>query len=97
MKHELRQMRKQGFGHIVNTSSDVGLGAMANFSTYCPSKAGSNILSACAASEGGAPEGGDASVNDVDDVACAVLWLCSDDASRINGNDVSVGGRLGIT
>ena len=127
MKHELRQMRKQGSGCIVNTSSDAGLGAMGNFGGYCPSKAGNNMISVCAAIEnvdkgirvnvvcpgptagtgmldrlmssrsdesGGPPPM--ASVNDVDDVARVVLWLCSDEASRVNGSVIAVGGRLGV-
>ena len=126
MKHELRQMRKQGSGRIVNTSSDAGLGAMGNFGGYCPSKAGNNMLSICAAIENadmdisvnvvcpgptantamfnrlksslqGPPEGAlPMSLNDVDDVARVVLWLCSDEASRVNGSVIAVGGRLGV-
>jgi NAD(P)-dependent dehydrogenase (short-subunit alcohol dehydrogenase family) len=123
MKHELRQMRRQGYGCIVNTSSDAGLGAMANFGGYCPSKAGNNMLSVCAAIENSdmgirvnvvcpgptantalfdrlrssAPEGAlPSSVNDLDDVTRVVLWLCSDESSRVNGSVIPVGGRLGV-
>jgi NAD(P)-dependent dehydrogenase (short-subunit alcohol dehydrogenase family) len=51
MKHELRQMRKQGHGVIVNTSSMGGLFAGPNFGGYGPSKAAVNYISRQAAEE----------------------------------------------
>jgi NAD(P)-dependent dehydrogenase (short-subunit alcohol dehydrogenase family) len=51
MKHELRQMRKQGRGVIVNTSSVGGLSAGPNFGGYGPSKAAVNLISKQAAEE----------------------------------------------
>ncbi len=51
MKHELRQMRKQGHGVIVNTSSMGGLHAGPNFGGYGPSKAAVNYISRQAAEE----------------------------------------------
>jgi NAD(P)-dependent dehydrogenase (short-subunit alcohol dehydrogenase family) len=51
MKHELRQMRKQGHGIIVNTSSRGSLRALPNFGAYGPSKAAVNFISRLAAEE----------------------------------------------
>jgi NAD(P)-dependent dehydrogenase (short-subunit alcohol dehydrogenase family) len=51
MKHELKQMRKQGHGVIVNTSSIGGLTAGPNMGSYGPSKAAVNYLSRQAANE----------------------------------------------
>jgi NAD(P)-dependent dehydrogenase (short-subunit alcohol dehydrogenase family) len=51
MKHELRQMRKQGHGVIVNTSSRGSLRALPNFGGYGPSKAGVNFITKLAAEE----------------------------------------------
>jgi NAD(P)-dependent dehydrogenase (short-subunit alcohol dehydrogenase family) len=51
MKHELRQMRKQGHGVIVNTSSMGGLMAGPNMGGYGPSKAAVNYLTRMAAGE----------------------------------------------
>jgi NAD(P)-dependent dehydrogenase (short-subunit alcohol dehydrogenase family) len=155
MKHELRQMRKQRSGAIVNTSSTAGLQVKPGFGSYCPSKAGivsvskmaalenkdlgirvnvvcpgpirdtgmsDRMLSSmkkgepAAASAGGrppasagghpdgptggppAPPGGDitAVMGVPDDVARVVIWLCSEEASFINGNVLSVDGGLDI-
>jgi NAD(P)-dependent dehydrogenase (short-subunit alcohol dehydrogenase family) len=138
MKHELRQMRSQGSGTIVNTSSTAALGAKAAFGAYCPSKAGVVVVSKVAALEnkdlgirvnvvcpgptkgtgmsdrllssmaeagpggdapGGPPGGGDllAVMGEPDDVARVVIWLCSDEASFVNGNVLSVDGGLDIS
>lgn len=51
MKHELRQMRKQGKGCIVNTASTAGLKALPDFGAYGPSKAGMIQLTKAAALE----------------------------------------------
>jgi NAD(P)-dependent dehydrogenase (short-subunit alcohol dehydrogenase family) len=51
MKHELRMMRKQGHGVIVNTSSVAGLQAGPNFGAYGPSKAAINYITRQAAEE----------------------------------------------
>ncbi len=51
LKHELRQMRKQGHGVIVNTSSRGGLLALPNFGAYGPSKAAINFITRLAAQE----------------------------------------------
>ena len=135
LKHELRQMRKQGWGAIVNTSSTGGLHMMPNFGAYGPSKAGVICLTKIAAlenkdkgirvnvvcpgpikntgmsermlssmkttgSKDGAPKGGqdiEAVMGTPEDVARVVLWLCSDEASFINGNVLSVDGGLDIS
>jgi NAD(P)-dependent dehydrogenase (short-subunit alcohol dehydrogenase family) len=51
MKHELRLMRKQNHGVIVNTSSIAGLQAGPNFGAYGPSKAAINYITRQAAEE----------------------------------------------
>ncbi len=51
MKHEIKQMRKQGGGSIVNTASTAGLKAMGNFGAYGPAKAGLIMLTKSAAVE----------------------------------------------
>jgi NAD(P)-dependent dehydrogenase (short-subunit alcohol dehydrogenase family) len=51
MKYELRQMKLQGFGSIVNTASTAGIKAMGNFGAYSPAKAGLIQLTKCAAVE----------------------------------------------
>ena len=51
VKHELRQMRKQGNGVIVNTSSVGGLRPSPGSGAYGPSKAGVNHITRQAAEE----------------------------------------------
>ena len=51
MKHELRQMRKQCSGAIVNTSSTGGMKMMPGFGGYGPSKAAAIALTRLAAAE----------------------------------------------
>lgn len=51
MKHELRQMRKQCSGVIVNTSSTAGLSVKPGFAAYSPSKAAVASLTKVAALE----------------------------------------------
>lgn len=51
IKHELRQMQKQGFGAIVNNSSIGGLKMVPGFGAYGPSKAGVIALTRTAAIE----------------------------------------------
>jgi len=134
LKHELRQMKKQRSGIIVNTSSTGGLHMMPNFGGYGPSKAGVIALTKIAALENkeygirvnvvcpgptkgtgmsdrllssmekgaadGAPPGGEdmASImGTTGDVSNVVVWLCSDQASFIDGNVLSVDGGLGIS
>ncbi len=131
MKHELRQMRDQHAGVIVNTSSTAGLHVKPGFGAYCPAKAGiisvakaaavenkdlgirvnvvcpgpirdtgmsDRMLSSVKRGRASAPPGGDlpAVMGEPDDVARVVIWLCSDEASHINGNVLSVDGGLDI-
>jgi NAD(P)-dependent dehydrogenase (short-subunit alcohol dehydrogenase family) len=125
LKHELRQMRKQGSGAIVNTSSSAGLHMIPGFGAYGPSKGGIVALTKIAALENrdlgirvnvvcpgpikntgmsdrllsAAPPGGGpplAAMGVPDDVARVVIWLCSDEASFIDGNVLSVDGGLDI-
>jgi NAD(P)-dependent dehydrogenase (short-subunit alcohol dehydrogenase family) len=125
MKHELRQMREQGSGVIVNTSSTAGLCVKPGFAAYSPSKAAIVTLSKVAALENkdkgirvnvvapgptrdtgmsdrmlscleegeGPPR---ALMGDPEDVVHAVVWLCSDEASFVTGNVLSVDGGLDI-
>lgn len=51
MKHELRVMRGQGFGCIVNTASTAGMKAMPGFGAYGPAKAGLIQITKAAACE----------------------------------------------
>jgi NAD(P)-dependent dehydrogenase (short-subunit alcohol dehydrogenase family) len=127
MKHELRQMRKQGGGGvIVNTSSTGGLRAMPGFGAYGPSKTGAIFLSKVAAIENkdagirvnvvapgptkgtgmsdrmlsSPPPGGAPPLHlmgETDDVSRVVIWLCSEQASFVNGNVISVDGGLDIS
>lgn len=131
MKHELRQMREQGAGAIVNTASTAGLQAKGGFGGYSPSKAGvislskvaaienrglgvrvnvvcpgptkgtgmmERMLSSCASAEPGEGPGAPPAeiLGDPDDIARTVIWLCSDEASYIDGNVLSVDGGLDI-
>lgn len=126
LKHELRQMRKQGSGVIVNTSSTSALHVKPGFGAYPPSKAGIVVLTKMAAMENkdagirvnvvapgpirstgmsdrmlsSTPPGGGPPTEAMgmpEDVARAVLWLCSDEASFITANTLSVDGGLDIS
>jgi NAD(P)-dependent dehydrogenase (short-subunit alcohol dehydrogenase family) len=126
MKFELRQMRKQGNGAIVNCSSLGGLIGGAERGTYHAAKHGVIGFSKSAALEYGArgirinavcpgliqtpmsdqmvADGqGDAlkaleksipmgRVGRPDEIANAVLWLCSGAASYVTGQSISVDG-----
>jgi NAD(P)-dependent dehydrogenase (short-subunit alcohol dehydrogenase family) len=123
LKHELRQMRRQGHGVIVNTSSTAGIQMKAGFGGYCPSKAGIIALTKIAAIENrdkgirvnvvcpGPTKGTGMSdrllsvvkdgpplevMGDPNDVARVVIWLCSDEASFVDGNVLAVDGGLDI-
>lgn len=121
MKHEILQMKKQGFGNIVNTSSISGLIGRAGDMPYTVSKHGIIGLTKVAALENakynmrincvcpGAiqtpwvkrvtkslcelhPMG---RIGQPEEVANAVVWLCSDNASFITGQNLVIdGGRI---
>jgi NAD(P)-dependent dehydrogenase (short-subunit alcohol dehydrogenase family) len=127
MKHEIRQMLRQGNGgSIVNTASIGGMKFIPNFGAYAASKAGLIGLSktaaleyadrgirinvvcpgptdgtlllenlmACNPEQGlekGIPMG---RVARTKEIANTTLWLCSDDASFITGQALSVDGGI---
>jgi NAD(P)-dependent dehydrogenase (short-subunit alcohol dehydrogenase family) len=125
MKHELRQMRSQGSGSIVNNSSLGGLVGAPNRASYCATKHGVNGLTKSAALEYASrgirinavcpgvirtpmnedmvdnhPELMVETMRDQpigrlgrpDEVAAAVLWLCSSAASFVLGVELPVDG-----
>lgn len=141
LKYELRQMRKQGHGVIVNTSSRGSLRVLANFGGYGPSKAAVNFITRLAAEENkdknirvhavcpgmimdtglsdrlktyetrkmaekksdGPPEAGFLDEHGnfrnpgrPDDIGNLVLFLCSDQASFIDGSVTLVAGTQSI-
>jgi NAD(P)-dependent dehydrogenase (short-subunit alcohol dehydrogenase family) len=121
MKHELRQMRDQGSGVIVNCSSQSGFVGLPGLGAYTASKHGVIGLTKAAALEY-APRGIrinaicpgttetplvkglmerepgrlDAVIHDIplgrmgrpEEIASAVLWLCSDGASFMVGQTI---------
>jgi len=128
LKHEMKQMIKQGCGAIVNTSSVGAVKPLPGFCAYSASKAGLNSLTKTAALEG-APF--NVRVNTImpgptqntllfeyltgtqptarddmervvplsrlgypEDMGEAVIWLCSDVASFITGQCISIDGGL---
>lgn len=126
MKHELRQMRVQGGGVIVNTSSTSANHVMPGFGAYPAAKSAINVLTKLAAIENkdagiranvvapGPTKGTGMSerllsavkpgegppvhlMGEPSDVANTVLWLCSDEASFINGNTIAIDGGLDIS
>jgi len=128
MKHEIRQMLKQGKGAIVNTSSVGGLKPISGFGPYAASKSGLIALTKTAALEcatagirinvicpgltartllsdnlASAEPGAADHLTEVvpmkrmgepEEVAEAVLWLCSDAASFITGHVMPIDGGL---
>ncbi len=124
IKHELRQMRSQGSGAIVNCSSLGGLVGQAGRASYHATKHGVIGLTTSTAMEyaprgirinavcpgvidtpmraawPGPPEAMDAILRDqpigrlgrADEIAAAVLWLCSPAASFVIGVALPVDG-----
>jgi NAD(P)-dependent dehydrogenase (short-subunit alcohol dehydrogenase family) len=128
IKHEMRQMMKQGGGAIVNTSSVGAVKPLPGFCAYSSSKAGLNALTKVAALEGakhhirvntimpgptqntllfeyltGSDPNARADMENVvalprlgnpEDMAEAVVWLCSEEASFITGQSIAIDGGL---
>lgn len=125
LRAELRQMRTQGGGAIVNTASAAGLVGAATFSAYvatkhavvgltktaaidhgrdrirvnavCPGAVDTPMLARLATAMAGVAEGLTqqkplARVGTPEEVAAAVVWLCSDAASFVTGHALSVDG-----
>lgn len=127
MKHELRQMREQGSGVIVNSSSIGGLGGGAGRASYhatkhgvigqtksvaieyapqgirvnavCPGTIDTPMVERMYANKqldpeavlAGTPMG---RLGQAEEVAAAVLWLCSDAASYVTGVALPVDGGV---
>jgi NAD(P)-dependent dehydrogenase (short-subunit alcohol dehydrogenase family) len=128
MKYEMRQMVKQGYGSIVNTSSVGAFKAVPGFAAYDATKTGLFGLTKAAALEGArqgirvnvvapgptertmlldnltAAEPGIRGkfLNEIpmgrtaepEEMAEAVIWLCSDKASFVTGHIMPVDGGL---
>lgn len=127
MKHEIRQMLKQGQGgSIVNTASIGGLKFIPNFGAYAASKSGLIGLTKTAALEYAdkgirvnvicpGPTDGTLLLENIrvcnpeqglekgipmgriartEEIARTALWLCSDDASYITGQALSIDGGI---
>ncbi len=131
MKYEIKQMLKQKYGVIVNTSSVGALKPVPGFSAYVASKSGLIGLTKTAALEsaaegirvntilpgptertllmdyltGGEPEVQQQMMGMIpmkrlatpEDMAEAVMWLCSDAASFITGHVMPVDGGMTST
>ncbi len=131
LKYEMRQMIKQKYGAIVNTSSIGALKPPPGFCAYGASKAGINALTKSAALEGAAfnvrintimpgPTQGTLlfeyltsarpevkkefatmiplkRVANPEDMAEAVMYFCSDEASFVTGQCLAIDGAFSIS
>ena len=130
MKYEIRQMTKQKYGAIVNTSSVAGLKPLPEFGAYNASKSGLIALTKTAALEVAkdgirvnvllpGPTGGTTLMDKLlssnpdqmeefrqivpigriaepEEMAEAVIWLCSNESSFVTGLTMPVDGGLHI-
>lgn len=129
MKHELRQMREQGSGAIVNASSQSGLAGLPDMTAYTASKHAVIGLTKCVALEyarrgirvncicpgtsdtpmvqqaiAEAPKHMEAVIDAIpigrlgkaEEIASAVLWLCSNYAGFAIGSQVVMDGGYTI-
>ena len=104
MKFELQQMRKQGSGAIVNCSSIGGIVGGAGRGTYHAAKYGVIGLTSDRMKAAGQTEALDAMLKEVpigrlgrpEEIADAVLWLCSSASSMVVGHALVVDGGYTI-
>ena len=93
LKHQLRAMKAAGKGAIVSIASGAGIIGTPYLAPYCASKHAVLGLTKTAAMEvmilNSIPCG---RLGTADEIAAAALWLCSAQASYVNGHSLVVDG-----